>query len=142
MALTIKKKNIEEVLSKISSINSLGEYQNIYYAVHQPPLWLMILLGGGLLQAFLMKPFYIGLTDSHLVMQPVSSLLNPKGEPFILPWSEVEVLEIKKVFLGNKVFVKIKDKKYGLRMNRKIVGWENSGEEFDKIIALFKARIR
>jgi len=140
MPLTIKEEAITTNLNKTCTENGLGELRAYYYAVHQPPTGIMIFLGG-LLQAFLIKPFYIGMTDSHLILQPLTSMSNPKGQPIVAEFNEVEYIGQKKVMLGMKTTFKLYGKKYGLRMNRKVVGWKNSGEQFDRTIKIMKGRL-
>ena len=56
---------------------ALGSTPEFYlYIVQGPPLWVTILLAGGLLQLFLQKPYMMGVVGSKVALVPTSIWKN------------------------------------------------------------------
>jgi hypothetical protein len=141
MGFTLKEEDMKKVLNDAALKRSAGELKNFCYAIHSPHILVTILFSGGLLQMLFMKYFYLGTTDTHLILQRVSAFLNPKDEPIVIPWERLKVLKVKKIFLGMSAVIETGEKKYRLRINRKILGFKKSTEHFDSIMELLSSKV-
>jgi len=145
--LANKKESAKLILEKVCKENELGELNSFYYAHLKRSGWWMIfdlvgLLAGDSGSSRDNARYYIGLTDSHLVMYFLTSnfLPHPAAKPIIAEFDQVRCEKQEEVEEGIKYVIKISGRKYKFTVPRKIDGWKDDEKDFGKFVGFFNKR--
>ncbi len=140
MALVLKEEIIRSALERTAL--KYGGLKYYTWCIHTGNLFLRILLFGGIFQNFVQRYYFVGITESHLILQRCSAFHNPKGEPIVNAWAAVKVSGIKDVMMAKMVFLQLEDgKKLRLRILNKFKTIANYEEHREQILENFKNRL-
>lgn len=145
---TDRKKAAKSMLEKVVTENNLGKLECFYYAYHERSLWWDVLhflsaldgIGGGDTPNNIW--FYVGLTDSHMVMQRFNHQEEPVKEPLFGEFSKIKYKGQLNMHPGIKFYLKVSGKKFALHVPDTIDNWDNCEEDFKQFTSLIDQKIR